>query len=110
MAGVARIVIGAVVALLGIPVLFYIPNLFVGILFVVVGIFLILSGVTAHGVARRIAVLQMQSNAVQRSDERAITSPRQPSSSVATNFCPFCGAPAAAGSAFCRSCGKAVPR
>jgi uncharacterized membrane protein HdeD (DUF308 family) len=59
MAGVARIVIGVILVVIGIPVLFL---LFVGLIPIIIGVILIASGASARGDEQRMIAQQNQTN------------------------------------------------
>jgi hypothetical protein len=129
MAGIARIVIGVVLVVIGIPFLLL---FFLGLIFIILGIVLIASGASARGDEQRLLASQQQTNmllqqqlqmtAMQANRQQVIppeaTYSAQPQgtpqpaapSPGAGGFCPYCGAVVAQGYAFCKSCGKAIPK
>jgi hypothetical protein len=127
-AGIARIVIGIILVLIGIPFLLL---FFVGLIFIIIGIVLIASGASARGDEQRLLAQQQQTNmllqqqlqmtAMQANRPQVILPgavyPAQPqvasqptASPGAGSFCPYCGSVVAPGYAFCKSCGKAIPK
>jgi uncharacterized membrane protein len=124
MAGIARIVIGILLILIGLPFLLL---FFVGLIPIILGIILVASGASARGDEQRMIAQQKQTNLLlqQQLQMNAMQANRAPvaryqveapgpatgASPVAgSGFCPYCGFPVAAGTTFCAKCGKPLAR